>query len=445
MLKKPRLIIGILMHDTGLQLGCFGAGDAKTPNLDLMAAQGVKFENHFSTGTVCVPSRASILTGRYFHNAPVCRYAAGEPTLPRSLHSAGYDTWRLGFAEEGEYASPAGSPLPYPDTDASGTGLLGYDHSWTASAAAADVADRLIEIISEKKDSPLYIAAAFREAHSPYDADVTEEEMSAAVLPPKLPQLPDTAETRRLIAQFNRLVRDADGAIGRILSAVRSLGLYDETLVYYSCDHGVDLPRAKQTCYDSGTRVPLIFWGGVLPRSGAAVQGLSSHLDLAATICEFAGIPAPSGSFGVSQMSQILGDASKRGFCVSEVSRDNTSLPVRSIRTEKYRYIRNFNPGWPSPMAHTFARRNSGTDLSRIYGSAHPAEELYDLESDPAEINNLAGLPEYREIKLELISELFAELARTGDGILMANSEYSNPKDPPLALWRRAEDGSFHL
>ena len=169
-MKKPRLIIGIMMHDTGRQFGCYGAGGVVSPNIDRIASEGVLFENHFSTGAVCVPSRASILTGQYFHSAELCRYRENEPSLPRALRAAGYTSWRLGFAEEGEYRSPAGAPLPYPNTDASGVSLLGYDFSWTESAAAADVADKLISVINENTDPYLYVCASFREAHSPYNA-----------------------------------------------------------------------------------------------------------------------------------------------------------------------------------------------------------------------------------------------------------------------------------
>ena len=443
-MDSPRIIIGIMMHDTGRQFGCFGAEGVESPNIDRMAAEGVRFENHFSTGTVCVPSRASILTGRYFHNARLCRYDENQPSLPRSLRDAGYQCWRLGFAEEGEYASPAGAPLPYATRDESGTRLLGYDRSWTETADAQKVAEKLIAILSENTAEKIYICASFREAHSPYDSEVTPEEIDRARPPKNLPQLPDTFETKQLIAQFNRLLSAGDKAVGTILDYLRENGLEETSLVWFGADHGVDLPRAKQTCYDQGTATPFILWGGALPCHGVVASGLSSHLDIGPTVCELANARPPMGGVGVSQVAQLRGLESPRSYCISEQSRESPGLPTRSIRTDRYRYIRNFTPGWPVPMAHTLVKRSDPEVFTKAYSAPRPAEELYDIVSDPAQQNNLAYLPEYREVKRELMATMYAELARTNDSIFYPDSEYSG-RDPGLAFWRRDGDGNFRV
>ena len=444
-MTPPKLIIGIMMHDTGRQFGCYGAKDISSPNIDKMAREGVIFQNHFSTGAVCVPSRASILTSRYFHNAELCRFRENEPSLPRSLSRAGYTCWRLGFAEEKEYPTPPEGAVTYPDRDTSGTKLLGYDHSWTESAEAADVADRLLSLLDESKDEKLYICASFREAHSPYTAEVTDEEIENAVLPSDLPDLPDHRETKRLLAQFGRLVSLGDSAVGRILGKICEKGLYDDCLVWFSADHGVDLPRAKQTCYDRGTEAPFILWGGSLPAKGLKLSGISSHVDIAPTICDFAAAKPPEGAAGVSQLPHILENAPVRSFCVSEQSRESRNLPVRSIRTERYRYIRNFTPGYPVPMAHTLARRLDHDLLTKAYSAPRDAEELYDVVLDPAQKNNLAYDPEYREIKTALMAELYSELARTNDSIFLPNSEYGLKTETPLSFWRKDENGDFYV
>lgn len=444
-MKTPKIIIGIMMHDTGRQFGCYGANWISSPNIDKMSQEGVIFRNHFSTGTVCVPSRASILTGRYFHNAELCRFRENEPSLPRSLSDVGYVCWRLGFAEEGEYPSPAGFPLPYPDKDTSGTKLLGYDFSWTESPAAADVADKLISVLEANTEEKLYICASFREAHSPYTADVTDEEIANVQLPKDLPDLPDHTETRRLLAQFGRLVSDGDRAVGRILEYLREKGLYDDCLLWFSADHGIDLPRAKQTCYDRGTEAPFILWGGCLPQCGLVATGLSSHLDIAPTICRLAGATPPEGYAGVSQLSQLEGEDSPRSFCVSEQSRESKYLPVRSIRTERYRYIRNFNPGFPVPMAHSLARRVDRDLLTKAYSTPRTEEELYDVIADPAQKNNLAYDPEYHEIKLTLMARLYSELARTNDELFMPSDKPKEIIENPLSFWKKDENGDFYV
>ncbi|NLO52110.1 MAG: sulfatase-like hydrolase/transferase, partial [Bacteroidales bacterium] len=247
-LSKPKVIIGILMHDSGRQLGCYGAPDAITPNMDRMAKEGVRFQHHYSTGTVCIPSRTSVLTGNCLHNASICFYDHTVTTLPRVLKTAGYKTLRCGFAEEKEYRPIAGGPYPHGDFNVSGTSLLGYDQSITDSSQAADVVENIKNALKEQ-NGPIYIAAAFTEAHSPYDLPVTEDDIDAAVLPPKLPQLPDTRPAREMLARFNKAVTAADSAIGAIMGFIEDNGLYEDTLMYVSSDHGIDFPRAKQSCY----------------------------------------------------------------------------------------------------------------------------------------------------------------------------------------------------
>ena len=429
------------MHDSGRQFGCYGAPGAHSPEIDKMAAEGIRFANHFSTGTVCVPSRASILTGRYLHNAETCFYNHSIKTLPRILKDAGYATSRLGFAEEKEYRGIAGSEYPG-GADVSGVKLLGYDRSWTESALASDVVDEAIRQI-ERADTPTYLALAFTEAHSPYSLPVGEKEIAEAALPPLLPQLPNVRPAHEMMARFNKLVTRADTAVGRLLDYLRESGRESETLLYFSCDHGMDLPRAKQTCYDSGIAVPLIFWGGALPRRGAVAEGLSSHADIVPTFCELCSQPVPEKCAGVSQLAQLEGAAEPRSRCISEVSIDGPVAPVRAIRTKSYKFIMNFNPGWPVPSAHTFTHVVGAELISKIYCAPRPAEELYDLRADPCELDNLAEKPELSAVRAELKAALLADIAKDGDEVLTADSpRYARFKAADeCGRWLKTADG----
>ncbi|MBQ4048232.1 MAG: sulfatase-like hydrolase/transferase [Clostridia bacterium] len=444
-MKKPKIIIGVMLHDAGRQFGCYGARDAITPNIDAMAAEGVRFSNHFSTGTVCIPSRASVLTGKYLHNAEICFYKHGVETLPRVLKKAGFETWRCGFAEEKEYKGIAGGPYPFGDLDRSGVDLLGFDHSNTATRDAASVADMVLDILEKRDtDQPTFIAAAFIEAHSPYNLPVTDDDIDAAVLPPLLAQLPNVRPAKEMLARFTKAVTNADTAVGRITREIRKRGLFDDTLLYFSCDHGIDFPRAKQSCYDSGTGVPLIFWGGALENAGRVADGLSSHLDILPTLCELLDVTPPADVCGVSQLAQLEGKAEPREFCVSEVSYDNTDAPVRAIRTKDFKLLLNFNPGLPVATGNSFTRLVGSETLTAIYATPRPFEELYDLNADPCELDNRAGDPAYQEIKAELKAKLLAHLAATNDEILCANSVYSNASlDEAYSVWQRLPDGTF--
>ena len=130
-MNRPKRIISLIFHDAGRQFGFTGAPGAITPSVDQMASEGVSFASHFSTGTVCIPSRASLLTGKYLHSAEIAHLVHDENTLPRLMSRAGYKTKRVGFAEEKEYRSIAGRRYSE-DFDLSGKELLGYDESDTA-------------------------------------------------------------------------------------------------------------------------------------------------------------------------------------------------------------------------------------------------------------------------------------------------------------------------
>ncbi len=446
-MKQPNIIIGVLLHDAGRQFHCYGAADAVTPNIDAMAAEGVQFTNHFSTGTVCLPSRAAILTGKLIRNAEVCRYDATGKTIPKMLKEAGFETWRCGGADEREYRVVTGYHYPHGGPEVSGIDLLGYDHSWTETSKAAGVTDTVIDILKQRSPSQrTYIAAAFGEAHSPYTLPVTDEDIDAVVLPQLLPQLPDDVRAlKEMLARFNKAVTQADIAVGKLMQAIRELGLYDDTLVYFSCDHGVDLPRAKQTCYDSGTGVPLIFWGGALEQSGFAATGLSSHVDLLPTLCELLEITPPANLDGVSQLTQLTGKGKPREVCFSEVSVENTDAGVRAIRTERHKLILNFNVGLPVPVGNEFLHAIGLERMNEIYSTQlRPFEELYDLQADPCEITNLAEDAAYAEIKAKLKAELFRRLAATGDEILCACSPYENAyPDDAYSVWDYLPDGTF--
>jgi arylsulfatase A-like enzyme len=443
-MNRPKRIISLIFHDAGRQFGFTGAPGAITPSVDQMASEGVSFASHFSTGTVCIPSRASLLTGKYLHSAEIAHLVHDENTLPRLMSRAGYKTKRVGFAEEKEYRSIAGRRYSE-DFDLSGKELLGYDESDTASSAASYVADQIIETLKNRPDESLFIHGAFTEAHGPYNLPVTDEEVENTVLPPFLPKLPQVKEAKDYVARINKAVTQGDQAIGRILDYLRETGLDKDTLVYLTCDHGMDLPAAKQSCYDAGTGTVMLFWGnGLTP---GVLTGLSSHVDIPATLCDLLDIPTPPDMRGESRLAALLGrEDPGRDYVFAEVSYDNTDAPVRSIRTKTHKYIQNFNPGLPVATANGFSAQVGYELLTKIYNTPRPAVELYDLEKDPYEQNNVAGQKEYEVVQNELRAELFRLMAKDNDEILRPGSVYENPDEQfAIALWYKKEDGTFEL
>lgn len=441
MMNKPKRIISFILHDSGRQFACLGAPDAVTPNIDALAADGVLFENHFTTGTVCVPSRASILTGKYMHNTEICFNKTGVTTIPRLMRRAGYTCVRAGFQEEREYRGIAGQNYTGVDFNTLGCRILGYDMSYTARRDAAGVADYVIKTLSDRPDGNFYISAAFTEAHAPYILPVSEEDIEAAHIPDALPQIPPVRAAKTMLARLSKAVTAADTAIGRVRDFLKEHDMDGDTVISVTTDHGIDFPRAKQSCYDMGTGVLWLLSGAPLGMKGVRFAGLTSHVDILPTFCELAGVLPPGDSDGESRLS-LKG----REYCISETAWDNTYLPMRALRTERYRYIMNFNPGYPPATGNDFTRDVGAELLTGIYSQPRPAEELFDARLDPAMLENLAYLPEYREIKLELRARLLEKLAADGDEVLCAGSVYSRQHTAPgYSDWKESDDGSFRL
>jgi len=444
--RKPNRIIVITMHDSGRQFGFCGAPGAFTPNIDRMAGEGAAFLNHYSVASVCMPSRLGILTGKVVHHTHLSRCDPGEATLPKLLGAAGYHTILCGGSEHSSYLR---DPRFGYQGDDIGRDIVGYAEQWTERSDGAWVAGKVCEFLqSPAAGEPFFLCANLHEAHSPYDMSVvTLAEAEAAVFPPKLPGLPDTPGTRKRFAAFNKQLALGDRAVGQILDGIRASGRLDDTLVLFTVDHGTDVPRAKQTLYDSGVQTPLILWGPAWLGT-AKIEALSSHCDILPTVCEIAGIDIPQGIDGVSLLPAVENGSEVRDAVFFEKGWDNPNEPMRGMRTERYKYIRNFRPGWPIPAVHSFIEVCGKEAYLRAYaGSVRPPEELYDVQGDPAELNNLAGLTEYAQVLAEFRQRVEDMMRRNADELLAEDSVYTrNREHPAVRYWfKNAATGAWDL
>jgi arylsulfatase A-like enzyme len=402
------------VHDLGTRLGCYGYENVPSSNLDGLAAEGVRFTRHFCTAPYCSPSRGSIVSGQYPHvNGLMGLVNLGwdwreeAPTLAKLLGAAGYDTHLFGFQHE------AGNDH---------IDRLGFD---TVSDRSLSHKCRVVTPLVEEflaarpkdADSPFYARVGFSEVHHSF-RDYAPEDPAKVSLPIWVDETPGARED---FAEYDGAIREMDEAVGRILAALDAAGLSENTLVIFTTDHGSPFPRGKATLYDAGINTALLLrWpaGGI--SGGRAFDEMLSNVDLFPTVLEICGAEAPGGIQGRSFLPLLRGGGYQpREWIFAEKNTTNTDAK-RCVRTAGFKYIRNYDPG-PALMLSTdleisFTRR----DMDNAHLAPRPEVELYDLEADPRERENLAGRPELADVEEKLAARLRAVQEETRDPILEA-------------------------
>ncbi len=425
--KRPNILI-FHCHDLGQHVGCYGIPTVRTPAVDGFAAQGVRFERSFCTAPSCSPSRASLFTGRYPHSNGVmglchANFAwdlnRGEKHLAQLLKDAGYATCAVGVIHE-THLNPE---------------RWGYEKHvpgpWAAQAAEAAIAE--LERLRQS-DKPFYLWVGTIEPHrlpipdepgqAPRDQGFPgpgmEPDDSLGVYVP--PYLKDTAPGRKELAGLQGAVRHMDTQFGRVLAALDRMGLTDETLVVFTTDHGIAMPRAKCSLYDPGTSIACIVrypgragWHGGLVR-----HEMISNIDMLPTLAEIAGFTPPATVQGRSFAPLLDGRAYRRNDAVfTEMTYHDYYDPRRAIRTETHKLIANFTtaPAFMDPSQQWRPRSDTVTPPNHAL-AYHPHIELFDLVADPWEQNDLAEDPAHAAVRDELSGRLYRHLAETRDPIL---------------------------
>ena len=409
--SRPPHIVRITCHDLGRFLGSYGVATVRTPSLDRLAAEGSRFLRAFTTAPQCSPSRAALATGRYPHCNGVMglthdRFgwdlAPGEQTIGTLLGRAGYETHLFGL----QHITPHADRLGFDAIHSRGLG----------SVVGEEVSAFLAQTSAER---PLYLEINLEEPHRPFDQGGVEPDAGLGVTVP--PYIPDSAAAREEFAAFQGAVAAADQAVGRILAALNEAGLADDSVVVFTTDHGIAMPRAKCTLYDPGLETALIIrWpaGGVA--AGETRDALLSNVDLLPTLLEIARAPIPASVQGRSFLPLLTGGSDHaREEIFAEKTFHSYYDPMRAIRTDCYKLIRNFEatflvevPGDIQPGAIFRA------DPARYVGDTHPELELYDLESDPFEQVNRAGDPGVAAVERDLDDRLWQWMAATNDPLL---------------------------
>ncbi len=425
-----RNVVLMLADDQGLDAGCYGNKVIQTPNLDKLAAGGTRFEFAFCTTSSCSPSRSVILTGLMNHANG--QYGLQHAThnfhtfdsirgLPVLLHQAGYRTCSIGKFHV--------QPEPV------------YHFDEYANAGPNNIVQQVKnaeKFIRESGDRPFFVYLCTGEAHRMNKTGFGNERDIPGVRPvrydPKaipVPYfLPDSPEVRKDMAEYYQAVSRADAGLGLLMEALRETGHLDDTLVMYLSDNGLPFPGAKTTLYEPGMRLPLVVRSPDQEQRGVVCDALVTWADLTPTILAYTGAKGPAYPLHGRSLLPVLEQEHTSGW--DEIYASHTFhevtmyYPMRVVRTRRYKLIMNLAHELSYPFASDLYGSPSWQDVlkrnQRMLGARtleaflhRPRFELYDLESDPQEVVNLADRPEQAVLVAELKQKLHDWQARTKD------------------------------
>lgn len=431
--ERPSVIFFIADDVSWNDYGCYGNRAARTPNIDRLAADGIRFDRAYLTASSCSPSRSSIITGRYPHNngkaaelhQPISLHL---PWFPEVLKASGYYT-ALSGKHHMKSTPPGAGQSPRPEA---------FDHVDTGKAPGdtSGSANWLRVTQDRPKDRPFFFWFASYDAHRGWDADKQWKQQDYGpmhraedVIVP--PFLSDDPKTRQDLASYYNEVTRFDYRIGVVVDELRRQGVLDNTLIYVLADNGRPFPRAKTRLHDSGMKTALVaHWPRGMKWSGASDQ-LVSVIDLAPTVLSIAGCEVPETVQGVS-MTPLFDDrsAAVRRYAFSEHNWHDYEAFGRSVRSGDHLLIFNQRPSlaWQGPAdsvrsdSHQQLRalRDSGRlneAQADVFLSPRPTVALYDVASDPNQLNNVSGTPEYAPIEKRLVSVLEQWMDETGDSV----------------------------
>ena len=434
---KPN-ILWIVGENLKLDLGCYGAKNVKTPNLDKLAAEGERYTKVFSTSPVCAPSRSAFFVGMYqtttdthnmrSHREDDYRLPEGVRPITHRLKDQGYFTANLKTMNGEEIGS---GKL---DLNFVNEGKLYDGGKWEE---LKDNQPFFAQMNTLECEYDIYDRNTWRQPRVEWKGEKHHEQIATVknVTPP--PYYPDHPVVRAEWARYLNSVSGMDKTIGKVLQRLKKDGLADNTIVMFFGDNGRIEPRGIHWCYDSGLHVPMIIrWPAGFPAPanfsvGAVKDEVVSLIDITPTTLGFAGIKKPFGMHGRVFLGNRVGP--QRTYAFSARDRvDETVNRVRSVRGKKYHYLRNYYPDrhftslnrykekcFPiKPLMRELmaAGKLTGPPADLMSPTVSP-EQLFDTEADPHEINNLASSakPEHRLALLQMRTALNTWIVETQD------------------------------
>ena len=400
-------IVYLHSHDTGRYVQPYGH-PVVTPNIQLLADQGVLFRKAFAAAPSCSSSRAAFATGRYPHANGMMGLAhrGFRLTDPRhhivhALRPAGYHSELIG--EQHIAADP---------------GELGYDRAHRIpDTRVAEVAPRAAEVIAAGLPEPFFLSVGFFETHRTFFSSSSVHDTLYSLPPAALPDLP---ETRADMAGYKASARSLDQGVGAVVMALMRAGLADRTLVICTTDHGLAFPGAKGTLTDRGTGVMLIVRGPGGFAGGRVVDALVSQIDVYPTLCELAGADTPPWAQGCSLLPLARDETGEvRDAVFTELTYHAAYDPQRAVRTERFKYVRRYGEGDRPVLANVDDSPTKDALRARgWFDRPVDREQLYDMLTDPEEMQNLAADPARAATLEDLRARLDAWMRDTRDPLV---------------------------
>ena len=425
-------ILWITSEDHGPEMGCYGDPLAVTPNVDALASKGMRFDLAWSCAPVCAPARTTIITGIY---PPSCggQHMRSMVSLPEQIR-----LYPFYLSEAGYYCTNNSKE----DYNVRPMGQSG----WAASSGKAHYKNR-------NAGQPFF--AIFNETNS-HESKIRTRPHEQILDPAKVrvpAYHPDNEDTRRDWAQYYDVVSRADATAGRRLEELDREGLSDDTIVFYYGDHGSGMSRSKRWTYNSGLSVPMIVyfpekWKHLAPKEyqqGGTSDRLVNFVDLAPTLLSLAGVEPPDWMQGHAFAGRFQVDKPKYMFGFRDRMDERYDM-IRTVTDGRYQYIRNFNPhfiygqyvsyNFQTPSTAAWKRDfDAGrcNEAQSHFWKLKPTEELYDLQADRDQVNNLVDSPDHQQKLVELRSALFQwchdiyDLGFLPEGEIHTRSEGTTP------------------
>jgi arylsulfatase A-like enzyme len=420
--KRPNILM-ITCHDLGRHLGCYGVRQVQSPNIDKLAAKGVRFANMFSTSSVCSPARGALHTGRYpqsnglmgLTHAPWWwKFNKGEKHTAMLLRQAGYQTCLCGL----QHVFGGSEAMRY-----------GYQKVLSQQGDAEERTKAASKFLKERRANhkPFFLKVGFFEVHRrqgsfrhrKYDPD-------KPVFVPKY--LAKTPAIREDLSRYQEDISYLDKCVGRILNALESNALLRNTIVVFTADHGIPYPGAKWGLRGTGIDVPLIIYQpGSYLSGGKVYKELISHVDVLPTLLDLVSVEKPANLQGISFADYLTGRTEDKpreevyAQFTPAMFRDNES---RCVRTKRYKLVRYFQAGRcvKYPIDVDPARFAQHTERAATTGGPRPYVQLFDVQNDPDQLNDIAGEKENAVIIKSLSKKLYDWMVSVGDPLLKGPS-----------------------
>lgn len=438
--NAPNVLIIMADDCTYNDLPVYGGENAVTPAIDQLASEGLVFDQAYASSAMCQPCRASLYSGQYpVRNGCAYNHSASRPetrSLPHYLQPLGY---RVGISGKVHVQPRKAYPFEH---------IEGFDGNCVNNPTRPHHLDKVSEFMQRSDDQPFCMVIGLVEPHVPWVmGDSSAYKPDEIKLPPNFA---DTEQTRENYSTYLAEITYMDNQVGEILQALEDSGKAENTLVLFTSEQGAQYPGCKWTNWNTGIHTGLIArWLGRVP-AGKRTDALVQYVDIPPTLIELAGgnpdkdIRQLDGKSFADVLKSRSDEHRQFAYSIHNNIPEGPGYPVRSVTNGRYHYIRNLNPDdifivkymmgfdgerklcnqyWPT-WVYASADNKKAYELVKRY-LHRPAEQLYDTQEDPYELNNLAENPDYADIKAELSARLDKWMNQQGDpGAVMDTEKY---------------------